>query len=92
MQPFCNLTLYLSTKVMFTAVFTLNFTQWSSVSEYALQFCINQQLRVPSYLYTHLQLTDYKYHSATVAQATKNENDINVFLMLTCKKNPQSFK
>ena len=30
MHPFRNLMLYLSTKVMFTAVFTLNFTQWSS--------------------------------------------------------------
>ena len=30
MHPFRNLTLYLSIKVTFTAVFTLDFTQWSS--------------------------------------------------------------
>jgi len=89
MHPFRNLTLYLSTKVTFTAVFTLNFTQWSSQFPNAFfgsELTNSQGALLPVYSSTvdRLQISQ----CCCCPSYKKRTHDINVFLMLTCKCTP----
>jgi len=89
MHPFRNLMLYLSTKVTFTAVFTLNFTQWSAQFPnmfFGSELMNSQGALLPAYTSTVDILQISQCYCCTSYK--KWTYDTNVFLTLTCKCTP----
>ena len=84
-HPFHNLTLYISTKVMFTAVFTMSFTQRSS--QFLNTFFKSEFIDCQVLLLVYKSIIDTTNNTAPMLPKLQimNINYINTYLMLACK-------